>query len=1023
MTRQTLHAIIAVLFILSGAAALMYQIVWFKYFGLFLGNTTYAQAIVLATFMGGLAIGAWLWGKRADRTERPLAIFAWLEIFIGLYCLLYPHILELVKSAFISIVLSLELRSDGSTVLIMKLAASVTTILIPTILMGGTLPVLVKFISKRIEESGRNVAILYFLNSFGAVVGSVLAGFFFVRIVGLQATIYSAAALDLAVGLISLLLLKIAGNIDEFEYDERRTYPEVPVTDAQVKAAVLIAGFSGLAAMIYEVAWVRMLIPVLGSSTYSFSLMVVAFISGITIGSWIVSASIHRIKNLFGFLAVCQFGIAVSMFAILPLYGRVPYYFWHIAHILNRTDATYPIYLIIQFLISFVIMFIPTLFMGMTLPVASRIASRDIKALGSSVGNVFAVNTIGTVIGSLGAGLALIPLFGLKSTIEIALVLNISCGFGVLLLDSRVRAIKKVLSMAAVAAAGIIYFAVVPNWNYPVTLSGVFRQINKSEKPPSTYREFVAWRIPTNIHYYKEGTTSTVAVVSSIDDTEKILIINGKPDASEHGDMPTQVLLGQIPMLLHPDPERVMVIGFGSGATIGSVLTHPVESVDAIEISPEVIEAAVEFNEVNNRPLEDPRTNIYIDDALSFLKLTKGRYDVIISEPSNPWIAGIGNLYTREFFEESRSRLNPGGLMVQWFHTYEMDDPTFSLVLRTFASAFPHIMVWQSLGADFVIVGSADPITIDFERLEKRLLEEPVQKDLGRIGVSDLPTLLSLQFADGAAVIEYAGAGPLNTENIPYLEYSAPRAFYINRGVGDFFTYDMRMRFDAENFLLREYSRLRNLTELEMLNIGRLHANNRRGNISFAYAVMNQLYEEYPDSEAGLKALISLSEAIGRRDQYSYLVRKLYENGQDNHEAVAAYGWDRYRDVRSKTSGITDFDPAPYAELIERSANLAEGKVDTYFARLGDMYYGIQNYEEAERYYRRAIHVRAEHGSSGEVQADALFLQLARSLYYLGDYEEGRGYAIQAIMANFRNKEAVRWGHKIGMKVARGSGE
>ena len=292
LSRETVHSMIGVLFVISGALGLIYQIVWFKYLSLFLGNTTYAQTIVLATFMGGLAIGSAWWGRMVDHAKHPLRLYALLEVGIGFYCLLYPRILELLKNAFISIVISAQLPSDGTMVLLLKFLTSLCSLLIPTILMGGTLPILVRFISHKLNESGRNIAVLYFLNSLGAVIGSVLAGFFFIRILGLSTTVYTAAVMNLFIGGFALVLSAVSMEQENSKAEESEN-PEILFPRREIMIAGAVAGISGLAAMIYEVAWVRLLIPVLGSSTYSFSLMLVAFISGITIGSFIVSSLVQ----------------------------------------------------------------------------------------------------------------------------------------------------------------------------------------------------------------------------------------------------------------------------------------------------------------------------------------------------------------------------------------------------------------------------------------------------------------------------------------------------------------------------------------------------------------------------------------------------------------------------------------------------------------------------------------------------------------------------------------------------------
>ena len=1007
MSKQTIYGIIAILFIVSGAAGLVYQIVWFKYLSLFLGNTTYAQTIVLATFMGGLAIGATLWGRRADRTARPLALYGILEILIGIYCLLYPFLLNIFKSGFVSVVQSLDLPSDSAAVLLLKLVVSVFTLLFPTILMGGTLPVLVRFISQSIEESGKNVATLYFVNSFGAVVGSILGGFFFVPIAGLRATIFAAGIVNVVVGGAAFLL---ARRKYEFSVEPEivQAEPRREFSSLQITLAVVVAGVSGLASMIYEVSWVRLLIPVLGSSTYSYTLMLVAFISGITIGSWIVSSIIHRLKNLFGALAFCQLAVGISMAAMLPLYGRIPYYFWHIGTILTRTEFTYPIYLAIQFLVGFAIMIVPTIFLGMSLPLASRIATRSVTVLGRSVGNVFSVNTLGTVVGSLGAGLVLIPIVGIRHAIEVGLMLNLLSGVFLILFHTEFGRWKQVATVAVAGLAISVYLVSITDWNQTVLLSGVFRQFGKDRMPPSSYAEFQQASRSNKVLFYKEGASATVGVIQSPTNQgmQNVLIINGKGDASSVGDLPTQVLLGQLPMLFHPQPDTVLVIGYGSGVTTGSVLTHPVKHVESVEISPEVIEASRQFEHVNNHPLQDPRMALIIDDALAFLKLTRTQYDAIISEPSNPWIAGIGNLYTTEFFRECRERLKKDGLMVQWFHLYEIDDETFKLVVRTFRSVFPHVTVWQSLVADVLLIGSKEPLVYDENALEAKLGIGAVQSDLKRIHIPDVATLLSLQMLSGNRAAEYAGGGPLNAEDKPLLEYWAPRAFFVNRGANDINRFDERRTFGGSTIFLKKRIEEKPLTDDERLHIGLLHADQTRGNALIGYSMLVDYVRRHPDDAAVLKALSELAERLGRPEERLKYLERLAALTPNDPVILERFAWLKYSTERPLSSSFAPFNADVSERLLKRCVELSGDTVDYYHAKLGDFYFGTQQFRPALESFRRALQIREKYQPDPRLRQDALLLQLAKCFRHLGDSGRAAGYALQAASINPRNEEA-----------------
>ncbi len=1018
MKKETLYSIIAVMFITSGAIGLVYEIVWFKYLSLFLGNTTYAQSIVLASFMAGLAIGASLWGNRADKVKQPLAIYAVLEIIIGIYCLLYPTFFEVLKSVFINTVLSLDLPSDGNSVLTLKLLTSLVTLLPPTILMGGTLPVLVRHISERIEESGKNIAILYFLNSFGAVIGSFLGGFFFVRTLGLDPTIYIAAVLNITVGVVAYVLTK--GKMEESESAPREQSESIQTySKKEVFIAFAIAGFSGLCSMMYEVAWVRLLIPVLGSSTYSFSIMLITFISGITIGSWLVSKFIGRLKNMFGFLAVCQFGVVLSLIASLPFYGYLPYTFWHAAHILNRTGFTYPLFLSIQLLFSVLIMIVPTIFLGMSLPVASRIATSKIEMLGKSVGSVFSVNTIGTVLGSLGAGLMLIPLVGIRHTIEIALVLNLALGILVAFSDSLYSQMKKYVSVGVIFFFTLIYFFIAPDWSQVITLSGVFRNINDNEAPPSSYQEFLVKSQPQGIYYYKEGTTATVAVTKSITQShgeQKVLVINGKGDASSKGDMPTQVLLAQFPAMLHPKPETTLVVGLGSGATAGSLLSHPIKQLDCVEISPEVVEAMEFFSEVNHSPEKDPRFRLYIEDALAFLNLTKKNYDIIVSEPSNPWIAGIGNLYTIDFFEVCKQRLRPNGLMVQWFHLYEMDDETLRLVFRTFQSVFPHVSVWQSFATDVILIGSMDPLQPNFSLMKKKFELARVKSDLDNINMPDVATLLSMQVASERTVKEFAGYGEVNTEKLPYLEYWAPRSFFINAGVHHFVTYDERSLRENSHTMLKRYVTQFGLNDTERMNIINLHSLPNRGKSAFAYSFLRDYLRQHPADKQALAMLASVTERMGRNEESARLVETLAAIDSTNPSVLENYGWSQYLLEKPVTTPYTFSKLDSIEKILQRTILLAKDTVDRYRAKLADVHFGKGNYEKAVENYRRALQLRDEFTPDNNMRIDLILLHLAQASFKLNKEDIAMGYVVQSYMANPNNPETKEFASFLYMK-------
>jgi spermidine synthase/tetratricopeptide (TPR) repeat protein/MFS family permease len=1007
INRQHQLSIVAVLFVVSGIAGLMYQIVWFKYLSLFLGNTTYAQTMVLSSFMGGLALGAAIWGKQADRSQNPLALYAWLELGIGVYCLLYPLILDVVKSAFVTMVVQSQLPSDSSSVLVLKLAVSVVTLLIPTMLMGGTLPVLVRYISRRIEESGKNVATLYFLNSFGAVVGTLLGGLFFVPLVGLQATIMSAVGINLVVGVVALVLSRFRTEERQSE-DPPVVAPVESFTDRQIRVVVLVAGLSGFASMVYEITWVRLLIPLLGSTTYSFTLMLVAFISGITIGSWMVSLIISRLKNLIAVLAICQFGVVVSMILSLPLYERLPFYLWQIASVLSRTESAYPLFLAAQFLLCFALMFAPTVFLGMSLPIASRIASRDIAVLGSTIGNVFSVNTLGTVLGSLVTGLVLIPMIGIRNALEVGIVINLVLGMLLLAVDTRVSEHKKFALALPVVVVCALYLMFATGWNQSVMLMSIFRQIAYNAPPPGSFADFEREAQRKRVLYYREGTSATVAVaeIPAPGGMARALYVNGKVDATSHADLPTQVLLGQLPMLLHPKVDHALVIGLGSGITLGSILTHPVQSVDCVEISPEVLEASRLFDDLSNRPLDDPRVRVVVDDALAYLKLTAKHYDVIVSEPSNPWIAGVGNLFTREFFQQCRERLRPGGWMVQWFHRLEMGDETFQLVLRTLRETFPHVILWQSLNKDVVLLASTEPFVIQYDLIRSRMAAPSVRKNLERISIPDAMTLLSLQALSEESVARYADYGPVNTENLPLLEYWAPRDLFLHRTTEALGQYDERLLFGGASLFLKSVHERVGMTDEERLNIGSLHAMPDRGVPAFAYALLSSYLQNNPRDVRALQRLAELSDRFNRTEESLAYLKRIVELKPKDAPSLSAYAWRKFLHDRAVAAATVPFDVSDYVRLLQRCIDLSADTADVHRYRLGEVYYRSQRFAEALPHLERAYALRYRFTPDPDVSDELLRLHLAEIHLRLGNYARALQYAVEITMSNPRNPAA-----------------
>ena len=796
-------------FLLSGVTGLVYQVIWGKYLQLFLGAGSYAHAVVLATFMGGLALGNALFGRFADRRVGKLALYAGLELGIGLSCLLFPAFFDALSRVYLALA-SPDPESLGN--LAIKFVFSVSAMLLPTVLMGGTLPVLSKYVIRKMADVGHKVGWLYFINSVGAVAGCVLAGFWLVASFGLELSMVGTAAINLVIGAAFLYLRRFESLSDgdaPTAPAQSGTAPANPLrsyTDGQIRGVVLLIFLSGVVSMVYEVVWTRLLTLVMGASSYSFSVMLMTFIGGISIGGILVSLIMRKDRNALLLLALCELGIFASLLLMLPVYERLPFYFNGVASLLSRTPAAFALYQVSKVLTCFLVMAIPTILIGMTLPLASRICVRGLSILGTGVGSVFSVNTLGNLIGAALGGLVLVPAVGLQWTMELGILVSGLIGVGLLFLLDAGPKRWRFIGLGAVLAISGIFLAVGPRWSESVFNFGGFRYRDKLADSFDEYKERAA---EFELIFHRDGPNASVVVTRSREDPDGLYLkVNGKSDASTGIDMRTQLLIGHIPMLLHPDPRDVFVVGLGSGVTVNAVLRYPIERCDVVEISPAVVEASHLFDRFNGKPLEDERTRLSVSDAKDFLRLQSGRtYDVIVSEPTNPWISGVGNLFSVEFFEEGARHLKPGGLMVQWVQLYEIDDRILSVVFNTFSSVFSHVTVWHPRATDIILVGSLSPQKPSWEMLAEKLSRPEVHDNLNQPRVLEkMETVLSFlatqMMSAESFKKQYPGEGILNSDFFPFLEYEAPRAFFTGASLSEVRARDERLRPRKGNTLL-----------------------------------------------------------------------------------------------------------------------------------------------------------------------------------------------------------------------------
>lgn len=778
--RRAILPVAVACFFLSGVAGLLYEVVWTRLLGLVFGHTVHAITTVLAAYMGGLALGSVLIGRRADRVARPLRLYGLLEAAIGLYCLATPLLFQAADRVYLWAFQALQPSPAGSTVLHLLLSAAL--LLPPTTLMGATLPVLSRAVVGSEGVAASQVGTLYAVNTWGAVLGTALTGFSLIPALGLRTTIWTGAALNLLVAAMALLLAPAAARRAEPAGQEEvrgggeREAPAL--APGRIALALIAIGISGGASMAYQVAWTRALSLALGSSTYAFTAMLTTFLVGLALGALVVSRSLRlRARTGLAAFALVELAAALAVVLMLPVLGRLPN---ALVLVLRWAGLTHASMVATQFGLSFAVMILPTLLIGATFPLLLAGLSRDRQRLGRDVGLVYGANTVGTILGSILAGFVLIRAIGIQNTILAAAAANLAVGLMVLVASPEAG--RRVRALGVAAALGFVLLAVtVPRWDRNLMTAGaaVYAGI-LVQGSGDGLRELTEKR---ELLFYDEGISTTVSVTRDAGSTS--LTVNGKVDAGNDVDMATQLLLGHLGPVLHPEARRALVIGFASGVTAGALAQHPLEAIDVAELEPAMREASSFFARENRNVLADPRVRLREGDGRSILATAPQPYDLIVSEPSNPWIAGVASLFTLEFYRAARERLAPGGVMVQWLQNYSMFSRDMQMVVRTFQEVFPHVSVWAASPNDYLLVATPEPMTLDLAAVEARLAASPgAREDFDRFGWRR-EGLVFRFFMGEEDARRYAAGAPFNTDDRPLLEFSAPLAMHSSSAEGN----------------------------------------------------------------------------------------------------------------------------------------------------------------------------------------------------------------------------------------------
>jgi spermidine synthase len=759
------HRIVSALFLLSGLAGLIHEIVWIRLFALGFGNTAQALSTVLGVYLGGLALGALGAAKFAIDGRRGLRFYGLAEVLTAIYGATIPWLihstLPLLRAVY----------GDGHgafiPVLLVRIVLSSAILMPATVLMGATLPLLAAWASfVRPENPGRRIGFLYTLNLAGAAAGALLSGFTLLPAFGFTRTLWLACALNAALGIVAILAAK-----NEFTGEERTTPPvqNKPAAAAQdflpARLWIAAAFTSGFVCMLYEVAWSRVYGLLFGPTASTVTLVLAAFLIGLAFAAvlpaWLKNFSTE-------WMCAAQFVALASLAWATVAAGDLPASVaaWVRAHNSDplRIEAMKALLLTTNLLPL-------TVAIGLTFPLILRIAPRRDDAWARRIGGACGSNIAGCILGSFLAGWALIPWIGTQKTLFSGALLNACLGLALLRHTRGARWLKP--AIAVTAAVLLLAAALIPRWDMAAMTAGAYKYAPYYE--PSDSRPYDKGELL----FVHEGASGTVAVRK--EGGSLLLSIDGKVDASDAGgDLLTEKLLAHIPLMLDPNARKVCLIGLASGVTAGAILTHRVDTLDVLELSPDVVHASHFYDAVNLRPLDDRRVSLLVNDGRNHLALTSSRYDTIISEPSNPWISGMNNLFTRDFFHLAKDRLNPGGLFAQWFHIYNMPKDDLESLLLSFAEVFPSSILWQMNDGDVLLTGFA-------RNTPGLVASAPVAlaaaADLSRVGLADPALLWNMYVMRDADIRRFAAHAAPNTDDDPRLEFHGQRDLHAQTDI------------------------------------------------------------------------------------------------------------------------------------------------------------------------------------------------------------------------------------------------
>ncbi len=748
LTTTMRRTYLLILFFLSGFSSLVYEIAWVRQASLTFGVSVYAYSAVLTAYMGGMALGSYLLGRRADQARRPLITFAILEAGIALLGILSLFALNWLNGFYAAVTHALQPGLGLLTLL--RLILSVLVLAPPTILMGATLPVMSRIYAAQPGRVGRDVGWMYAVNTAGAVLGCLLTGVFFIRMLGLRESVLLGATLNMVAAAGALWLGRSwtptpapAPDPPQTPRTRRRRRgraarrPQELPRQWVLRYVALGYALSGFAALGYEIVWARILSIHTLHAVYSFALMLTVYLAGLAVGSILGARWVRRRPATLREFGLLQLGIGLLAILALFVFARLPAL--SIEGVMGKYSV--PREILYEMFLAFITLFPPTLLIGAVFPVVGSIyTAEQAEEVGLKIGIVNALNTVGAILGSLFTGFLLIPWLGLRNTALALSAVNLLLGTGAIWLLGRVQPQTRWFPLPAWGLALIAVLIMPP---------GLYLGFREG---PSEYLVF-----------YKEGVETTVAVFDVADRNFKVSFVNGRIEVpTDEISMRAFRLLGHLPALLRPDARNALVLSFGNGIAAGSLDTHNIPIIEAVDLSPEMIEAAQIYWEENYNVLRSPRLRLRVEDARNYLLQTDRQYDIITTDATHPSNASSWALFTREFYQLVQRRLAPDGVFIQWLPFHSLTEADYKAIIRTFRSVFPHTTLWYTGGSHTFLVATPQPLTEEVlaAALARAADNSTVLDDLGP------PEVIRGYLAmDEEALAQYVGPGRLITDN------------------------------------------------------------------------------------------------------------------------------------------------------------------------------------------------------------------------------------------------------------------